>query len=111
MINNMQKKKLMDAWGDKAESLACNAEVRLYDPLSSWQCFIYALNPEDEDEVKCILQIHKNAEAILESWFLKDIKSLFNENGESVIVDDEYRQQRAAELFKRLNQGTYGNRY
>lgn len=103
MLSPTDKQNLLQNWGDKAEALACKAEVRVYDPSSSWECYLIALNPDDENTVKCLIRPHKNAETVYEEWTLENIKSLFNENGESVIVDDEYMPQGAAQLFKNLN--------
>lgn len=102
MLNDRQKEKLKASWGDKASSMACMAEVRVYDPLSPWECYIYAMNPEDEDEICCLI---KGFFVEVTEWRLSEIASRFNANGEPVEVDYEYRPRRAAELFKILNQG------
>lgn len=101
MLNTKQKDKLKANWGDKASAMACMAEVRVYDPLSPWECYIYALNPEDEDEICCI--INGFSLEICE-WRLSEIATRFNAEGEAVQMDNEYRPRRAAELFKILNQ-------
>jgi hypothetical protein len=102
MISHSQREKLKASWGEKASSMACMAEVRVYDPLSPWECYIYALNPEDEDEICCII---KGFFVEVCEWRLSELASRFNANGEPVQVDNEYRPRRAAELFKILNQG------
>jgi hypothetical protein len=103
MINSTQKQRLLNNWGARAESMACNAEVRVYDPLSSWQCYILALNPEDENTIMCIVSTNKWAEPMLTDWTLYDLSQLYNSNGEGPDLDKEYRPRRAAELFKLLN--------
>ncbi len=103
MLSNKQKEKLIANWGEKADSLHCFAEVRVYDPLSSWECYIFALNPEDNDEVQCIVKVSKAQEATVEKWYLTNIKCLFNEYGEGVDIDDEYRPRRADYLLNKLN--------
>ena len=105
MISQLHREKLLKNWGDKASSMACMAEVRVYDPLSLWECYIFALNPEDNDEIECIVKVGKNQPATVEKWFITNIEGLFNSNGEGVEVDKEYRPRRAAELFKKLNEG------
>jgi hypothetical protein len=102
MINLKQKEKLMASWGEKASSMACMAEVRVYDPLSPWECYIYALNPEDEDEICCII---KGFFVEVCDWRLSELSNRYNADGERVQIDYEYRPRRAAELFKILNQG------
>jgi len=81
--------------------------VRVYDPLSSWECYIYSLNPEDDDEVDCIVKVSDKQPASIERWFLTNIKSLFNSHGEHVEVDKEFRPRKADELFKILNKDYY----
>lgn len=104
MLTHNQKQKLMSSWGDKADALACLAEIRLYDPLSFWQCYLYALNPEDENEVDCIVKVGRDQPATTERWFLSNIFNLFNRFGEGVEVDIEYRPQSAFKLLKKLNE-------
>ena len=105
MISEYRTNRLKSNWGDQASSMNCLAEVRVYDPLSAWECYIYALNPEDGDEVECIVKVGKDHPACVEKWFLTNIFSLFNRYGEGVKIDREYRPCRAAELLKKLNQG------
>lgn len=101
MLSHNQKEKLKASWGEKASSMACMAEVRVFDPLSPWECYIYALDPEDEDTICCII---KGFFVEVCEWRLSEVASRFNANGEPVQVDTEYRPRRAAELFKILNQ-------
>ncbi len=105
MLNHNQKQKLLANWGDLAESMACRAEVRLYDPKSSWETYIYAMNPENDDEIMCITKCFKHDCAITEYTTMKYILGCFNEDGENLKLDHEYRPRRAAELFKKLNEG------
>ena len=107
LLSDKQKERLKANWGEKADSLACYAEVRVYDPLSPWECYLYAMNPEDEDEVETIVKASKMMPASLERWYMTNILGLFNQDGEGVEVDEEYRPIRASELFKKLNEGTY----
>lgn len=104
MISSHKVERLKSNWGDKASSMNCLAQVRVYDPLSNWECYIYALNPEDSDEVECIIKVGKDQPACAERWFLTKIFSLFNYDGEGVKIDGEYRPRRTHELFKALNQ-------
>lgn len=101
MLSHKQKEKLKANWGEKASSMACMAEVRVYDPLSPWECYIYALNPEDEDEISCII---KGFFVEVTEWSLSELASRFNVEGERPIIDQEYRPRRAAELFKILSE-------
>jgi len=102
VLNQHSIKRLKNNWGEKADSLHCLAEIRLYDPQSTWECYLYALNPEDEDEVRCIVKVSHQQEPSLEKWYLTNIKSLFNSHGEGVQVDQEYRPINTRILFKKL---------
>lgn len=101
MLTCDQKQKLMKNWGERADSLECLAEVRVFDPLSSWECYIYAMNPDDQDEISCILN---GFELEVSSWSMKSLQASFNEHGEHPIIDLEYRPRQAFELFKILNE-------
>jgi hypothetical protein len=101
MINSKQKEKLKASWGEKASSLSCLAEVRIYDPLSPWECYIYAMNPENEDQICCLI---KGFFVETCEWSLSELANRFNVEGEAPVIDKEYRPRRAAELFKKLNE-------
>lgn len=79
------------------------AELRVYDPLSSWECYILAINPDDHDHISCIYNSHIVGPQVDEASSLADLQLCYNREGESPIVDIEYRPRRAAELFKRLS--------
>ena len=87
--------------------MACLAEVRVYDPMSSWECYIYALNPEDEDEICCII---KGFFVEVTTWKLSELFQRFNVEGECPVVDYEYRPRRACDLFKILSENIYDAR-
>ncbi len=101
MLTTKQLEKLKASWGEKASSMACMCEVRIYDPLSPWSCYIYAVNPDDEDEISCIIT---GFEVETCTWRLSELTSRFNAEGEPPQVDYEYRPRRAAELFKILSE-------
>ncbi len=99
MIATHKIKILTDNWGEKAEGLACKAEVRVYDPLSSWECYIYAMNPEDRDEICCIL----NAETVeICRWNISRIFQCYNGCGEPPVLDKEYRPQEVQQILKKF---------
>lgn len=104
-IDSKQSAKLKDNWGAKAESLQCQAELRVYDPLSDWQCYIYAMNPDNENEIMCLISGGKNIEPVTVDWTLYEMSLLYNSHGEGVEIDTEYRPRQTAELFKMLNRG------
>ena len=104
MLNAKQKQALLKNWGEKADALECLAEVRFYDPTSTWECYIYALNPQDEDECDCIVKVSHQQRATIERWFLSNIALVFNRDGESVQIDEDYRPRVASEILKKLNE-------
>jgi hypothetical protein len=106
MINATQSERLKANWGYKADAMACMAEVRLYDPMSHWQCFIYAMNPEDDNEIQCILSVGNNTAPAIARWTLPEIIALYNSIGEGVQIDPEYRPRMASQIFKMLNDRT-----
>lgn len=101
MLNSTQRERLLKNWGAPADSMACNAEVRIYDPASSWECYIYALNPDGEDEIACMIRGH---DVEICDWRLSEIPTLYNSEGNPPVVDREFRPRWAAELFKHLNE-------
>ena len=98
MLNNQQKEKLKNNWAN-ADSMECMAEVRVYDPLSFWECYIYAMNPEDEDIIACIIKGFTLEVCV---WSMSELEKNFNRDGEFLEVDIEYRPRRALDVFKRL---------
>lgn len=98
------KGKLMKNWGDKAECMECNAEFRVYDPKSYWQCFLLAMNPENQQEIKCIISGGNNLEPTLTEWTDYELSLLYNDDGEGVQIDTEYRPRKAAEIWRKLNE-------
>ncbi len=99
-----QVKRLKENW-DRAEALSCFAEMRLYDECSEWQCYLLAMNPENDNEVFCIIRGGRNLEPESLAWSIHEISLLFNANGEGVRVDTEFRRREAVEVFKRLKGG------
>lgn len=102
MLSNSQKQKLKSSWGDKSLAMDCFAEVRLYDDLSPWECYIFAMNPQDENEISCL--IHDIGLSILESFSMDYILSYYNSEGEGVKVDHEYRPRLISEIYKKLKE-------
>lgn len=100
MITDSQRERLKKNWGEKSIAMACSAEVRMFDPLSKWECFIYAINPDDEDEISCIIN---GFTVEVCDWRLSELNKEFNAYGESPVADKEYRPKQASELFKELS--------
>jgi len=101
MITKTQSDRLKDNWGAPAEALACYALIRFFDPLSPWECYLLAQNPDDEDEIACLI---KGFFVELSHWRLSELANRYNAAGEPIQIDNHYRPRRAAELFKQLSE-------
>ena len=100
MLSYNVKEKLKRNWGDKASALDCYAEVKLIDPISSWCCYIFAMD-EEEELVQCL--IYSNAIGVdICCQRIDDIYTMYNEEGEHPIIDEEYRKMRVTALLRRL---------
>lgn len=104
MINHIIKKRLIENWGSKADSMTCRAEVRYYDPLSTWQCYVYAMNPEDENSIQCVVSHRKNERPVCMDWTIKELERAYNEHGEGVEIDHEFRSREIGYILKKLNE-------
>lgn len=98
MLTPQQKQQLQNNW-NKRDHPDCKGEVRIYDPLSPWECYLIALNPENDDEVYCII---KGFSVQIMTWYMKSIENMFNNAGEPPKVDHEYRPIEAQEIYKKL---------
>lgn len=99
MITVKQRIALLANWGEPAENLNCNAEVRLYDPLSKWECFLIAMDPFEQDSVYAIVN---SANEIAALWSLTYLMQCYNAEGEHPLVDKEFRPRNAGLLLKQL---------
>lgn len=97
------KESLLKNWGEKADALNCYCEVKFIDPLSSWACYVYAMNPDNEDEIACMVYEHEHVEIC--DWSMNELMHTYNREGEYPEIDDEYRRKKASDLFKKLSEG------
>jgi len=105
-----KKERLKQSWGDKAEAMECNAEVRVYDPNSSWQCFIYAMNPEDENEIMTIEAFGRPYEIHHGVGEMSRLLNMYQSNGEPLEIDFEFRPRNAGEILRKLRETGYYDR-
>ncbi len=103
MISSEIKELLKLNWGAKAEAMNCYAEVKFMDDLSVWACYIFAMNPDNEDEICCLIKTGFIIESV--RWSLQEIYKCYNSEGEPPKIDKEFRRMRVAELFKKLSEG------
>jgi hypothetical protein len=94
------KEALKKNWGEKAKTLNCFVEVKLIDPLSSWACYIFAMD-ESEEVIDCVIYTDAFGAEIYTLCII-DVQQMYNEHGEHPVVDDEFRRTRVTELLKRL---------
>ena len=93
------KERLMSSWGSMAEAMECHCELKFIDPLTGWSCYIYAINPYNEDEIACIIH-DKDVDVCL--WSLQSLYNNYNRDGEYPIIDKEYRTQKTCDLYRKL---------
>lgn len=98
------KERLKANWGEKADALDCFAEVRFFDPLSSWCCYIFAMD-QDEETINVLLYSDAIGVEVC-TILLSDISFMYNEEGQSPKLDTEYRRTKVSELLKRLRHDT-----
>lgn len=88
-------------WGIRADCLECYAEARIFDPSSSWECYLLAIDPNDIDQCAVI---------IVDEWHniwtiqttLYYLLGRYNENGELMEWDTTFVRRHAGELLKIL---------
>lgn len=90
-------KALRDNWGEKADCLACDALVRLFDEHSGYQCFLIAQGPDDE-----YLAIVCGFTVYIDTIYYHDILSQYNERGEGLKIDGDFRPIESSRLLKKL---------
>ena len=102
MITETQKQRLMANWGERADSLACNAEIRLYDANGPWECYIYAINPDNEDEIMAIVKAEMVETC---TCSLTELMSMYDLEGQPIRQDRCFRPRHAEVILKRLQEG------
>lgn len=106
MLTNNQIARLLANWGERADALDCNAEVRIYDPNGPWECYIYALEPNEQDQIACIL----SGESVeITAWSMAQMQLTFNANGEPPENDMSFVPIKITRLLEKLK-GRYESR-
>jgi len=100
MLSDAVKNRLIKNWGDKANALSCYAEVKFIDPLSSWVCYIFAMD-ENEENLQCLLYSDTLGVEIT-TQSINELQNKYNEHGEHPVIDNEYRRMRVTEIIRRL---------
>ncbi len=100
MIPKPIYKKLRENWGARADSLSCYAEIKFVDRLTNWAWYILAVNPDDDSTIRCI--VDEAGEVKVCTWTLDDLDQFYNREGESPVIDREFRPMKADILYKKL---------
>ena len=78
----------------------CFAELKVHDTLSSWCCYVFAMN-DDETIVHCIL--YSDAMGLeIATQSIQEIFSRYNQHGEFPVVDTEFRRMKVFHLIEKL---------
>jgi len=93
-------KRLRENWGVRAESLNCFAEIKFMDGTSGWCWYLLALDPDDDDTIKCIVDEGDGPEIM--NWTLGELETFYDSHGESPKIDREYRRMKADLLYSKL---------
>ncbi len=101
MIPEALKTKLKENWCEDDTALYKKAIVRLYDPTSTWECYLIAMDKEEQD-VLCIIHPHKHAPYEFTGWTIGELSYLYNENGEGIQIDDEFVPCQASVIMKKM---------
>ncbi len=102
MIPDSIKERLKQNWGSRADALACYAEMRIFDPLSCWECYFLALDP-DEENAKVIIVDHDRLVHVVEES-ANHLLTKWNGQGDIVEQDPHFVRRQASALFKVLNE-------
>ena len=99
MLTQKQIDTLKRNWGDKAEAMACNAEVRIFDTdLPDWDMYLVAMDPEDDETILAIID---SAELQYIRGNYYDLEQIFAQ-GDGVTIDKAWRPRNAADLYRKL---------
>ena len=100
MINPNQIELLKRNWGEKADALDCFAYVRLFDHLSNWQCYLFAIS---DDELVAKAAFHTPALGLqIDTITIQELSTMYNSEGEAPLIDEEFRPQHITRIIKRL---------
>ena len=85
---------------EHVDALGGIAEVRLYDPLSSWECYILAIDPENEEFAAVMMC--DGGRLWFEEVSLHDLLLKHNLDGELMEIDHDFIPCSVLELHKTL---------
>lgn len=97
MLSDTIKDKLRANWA-LADTLIVKAYARYYDKTAKWECYIYALNPDDDNEIKCVI-INRDSKSLV-GWNLEDLYACYDQWGEPYQLDAGHVPRIAADIYK-----------
>jgi hypothetical protein len=104
MISEKIKQALLSNWGAKADAMDCYAEVKFIDPITHWACYIYAMNPDNDDDIACLVYDDIANRVEVCDWSMNELLNTYNREGEYPQIDHGYIRMKASELLKKLNE-------
>lgn len=99
MIPETTKQRLRDNWGEKADAMECYCEIKFMSENPRWECYIYALDPDNNDSIACIIP---EGSQLLWEWSLKELNQAYDRQGENFWIDEEFRRIKASTLYRKL---------
>lgn len=102
-LTHLQISHLEANWGDLMLCLACHATLRVYDTQGPFECFLLAMNPQDHDEVYCLIACGM-MEPTAEHCRLSELQAMYNSHGEPLEIDTEYRPRLAYQILQQLRE-------
>lgn len=97
-MNQATIQNLMGNWVAR-ESFTTLAEVRVIDPASSWEWYIFAINPEYPDEIMVVVNGWELTVEQLSYTELTEMRNLF---GDELEVDNSYRPMPVHKIITEL---------
>ena len=79
--------------------LGCMVLVRFYDPKSGWDCYVYAQNPQEPDEIMAITVGWRVETGV---YHLSSILGMYDQHGNPPQKDPDFRPVSVACLLKQL---------
>lgn len=101
MIPQKTLDKLELNWGDVAEGMACKCELRIFDPTSSRELYVYAIN-QDDDLFKAVYADSKTVDNIQEQFH--ELVMYLREMPDAFQIDNYYVPRNINEVYKKLKE-------
>lgn len=92
---------LQENWGERAESMECDAICRIYDPaVPEREWYVYAQNPDDTNEIICIE--HDDVLCPAARPPLDWLSEKTNCNYDSMKFDHDFKPKNVVKIWQKL---------